>query len=1343
MMSIWSIDGVSEFPLTQPMVGQYEFFKTFKNFLKIMKSFGKATIFPLVALWGVGKSRIGFQFTSEILGMDKGWIVNDDGETKKVRMFKPNFGDNILPLYIRYSQMCHEDLMGDDWVAFGIYTALSFLSRAPETSIQGKIVNELQNNLRPMGFSEDKLKEILQVNKLNVDDLLSDSRQLDKIVRSAVDYIKKFGISHFLIICDELETKGELAKYGLDEDKELISRLDGHAINVITNAIKHEDPRKKYPEATFLLLCSTAIGDSINAIGALDRRTELYVMDMNPFSDISDFKNHLQKEKMIPEYPEGIVEAAYAISGGNFGWFNVIMAQIDLILEDEPGKEVGEIFLKALEVSSRFQDRLIDISAFDYINCEEMHKPLVKSLILRQLPAEKEELPEDKLSILLNLRAEDGGILFKEFYCIKLSKDGIGRYLNGCGFKRETGDLFFTDTGIKFDLDKLLKSLKTFSVNVKQNEYLIGKDEETFLDQIRMVYPVEDIEDSGKYIFQFIQEEVTTQDIQDADFVGPSFAYLAKIDKRYQAVDEEWGFVNNREKNKTIEKQLKDIKKNKKDEVKRILQGAARVLEIKYPETEASNFEGVEYIQTNVEEFSFLEVHPDRLVSILWGKDEEKVARFFNKRPFKEGVHPIFIISDTLISESFINKLKKDYPNIGKCIIQLNITRFHKDILEAIALPKTDLDIRESAGELTSKFREKIRRLRDRFYVESKKWFKEADENGWVLRPIIYKKSWKKNEICILAEAFKKMLLFGASFSEIGTGVDNKKRLKEADYEDLKLIIKRCLPGKVNQDKYGQTGLFLKATDTYDISIPSCMPRMISFFGIGRKSKKDFLKGFFFSAIKEIKPAKIFEQWNLFLSNLSLMRNDEGFLDILRKENLQDKYTLASSWLMNDCKNEIKELKKIIDGPYLTILNNQIPKYEHNLKQANSIKDGVNLALLKKNENRKKNWQKSLKNIDDFYELCQAIYDPDQWKQSNYNANIIKTLKIDDASLPLWYRIKHIKLFIEYIKKLKDPASEKLKNKIDEVKKSADYKGHQLPVSPVTNILNIYCNELEFATDSEKTKSLPTMSGFINTIVYKLLDGKYAEAVERLDTILGACGLELKEDDIIQWVESGINGKYSIILNSFKNIVKRYESLSGPECWIDYFKTAPEPIQKIQDISKLKDLITKVKTFVDVGLQQEIEDKEDELSGKHGEYLNFLETTLNEMESYAGQIEGYEKNTKNIAIKERNKLLVEPLIETLNKIRKNQKKDPFVYDKSKSVEGNDYEATKQLVNQFMDELKNEGINFFKNSEYAKKTSFDFFMEVVKKSGEINWSESSDERCELEQMNLIQTKVVLI
>ncbi|MFW6029694.1 MAG: hypothetical protein ACOCRO_05510, partial [Halanaerobiales bacterium] len=204
MKSVWSIDAVSEYPLSQPMVGQEKFYHYFKNFIDTINTTNMARIFPLIADWGIGKSRIGFELISEVIGKDKGWVVRgDNNNSKEVTLLKDNFENEILPIYISYNDMNHEDLGYDSWVAFGTYIALKGLANHDRRnsniqSFREKVASDLVNHLKPMGFSEDKLKNILRLNEYSEEDVL-DKSLVDEIINEAHEYFKDFGINHFMI----------------------------------------------------------------------------------------------------------------------------------------------------------------------------------------------------------------------------------------------------------------------------------------------------------------------------------------------------------------------------------------------------------------------------------------------------------------------------------------------------------------------------------------------------------------------------------------------------------------------------------------------------------------------------------------------------------------------------------------------------------------------------------------------------------------------------------------------------------------------------------------------------------------------------------------------------------------------------------------------------------------------------------------------------------------------------------------------------------------------------------------------------------------------------------------
>lgn len=297
--SIWLKDGVSTFPIVQPMVGQHEFYKAYQNFLSDIKEAPMSRIFTLIAKWGIGKSRIAYELISEVLGNDKGWTIrNSEGELQTVRLLKEDFGDRILPVYIRYEQMNEDYLYGENWVGYGAYISLSKLANdKPESTIQGNIIKHLQSNLLPLGFSPEKLGEIIEKGQHSPEKLLEDIQLLDKLVKDGMKYLSKFAIDHLHIIVDEVESEYELFQDGIYENsEERKKKLDGEAIKVITSAIKHEDSRSRHPNVSFLLLCSPAIGDQIRSLEALDRRGDKLEITQNSYADISDYIESLQKQ---------------------------------------------------------------------------------------------------------------------------------------------------------------------------------------------------------------------------------------------------------------------------------------------------------------------------------------------------------------------------------------------------------------------------------------------------------------------------------------------------------------------------------------------------------------------------------------------------------------------------------------------------------------------------------------------------------------------------------------------------------------------------------------------------------------------------------------------------------------------------------------------------------------------------------------------------------------------------------------------------------------------------------------------------------------------------------------
>jgi len=1341
-MSTWSINGTSEFPLTQPMVGQKEFYNVFKSFIGTVKDAGMATIFPVIGKWGIGKSRIGFEVISEAIGIDKGWIISEDGETKKVRVLKENFEDGILPIYIRYSQMLHQDLTSDNWVAYGTYTALSYLAQEPDSSMQGRVIEELQNALLPFGFKKEKLKTILKIGEVHQDDLLLDMRGLDAMVREAMDYLKKCGIDHLLIVCEEVETAGEIAKYGLEKDKENINKVDGEAIKVISSAIKHEDTRKKYPNISFMLLCSPVIGYHIKGIGALERRIPICELKNNSFADIADFMNELKKDGKMNSYPEGLVEAAYTIAGGNFGWLNVIMAEVDYRIAGKKDVETGEVLEDLLNTSSRFQNSLIDKAAFDYISCKEKYRPIIKSALLMQLPVRKSKYEEDQIEAMMQAKASDGTKLFKEFYVVKLKKDSLGEQLHNVGYRRLQGNQFANAFGASFDLEVLLKNLKMYSLHVEEHEYIIGAEEETFLDQIRMLCPEEGVEEAAKYIFEFIKQKVEEEGIVPT-YIGPNFAYLYQLNKRYRIDKGEFSYLTDGEKNQELEEYIEEMKKDKEGEVLRILTGAIRALEINYNEIETFQLAGMTCIRTIVEEGPWLTVNPNNIVTIVWGKDEEKLYQGLqDRRLLDKGVHPIYVLSDTPIDET-IEKVKRDFKEVGKCLIPLQISRLQKDILEVMSISKDMVDFRDSANQIGIVYREKIRKLNDFFIHGARKWFEEIDEKGYILRPIIYKSQWDYKQIGLLAKAFKIMLVNNATIEQLGS--DPSIKLDDGEYQDFLSIMRNVHIGTIMEKKgFKNTGIFVNDSSS-DVDIPKAFIHFLSFIGFKNRSLRDFESKFFFSGFDKVKPKKIIEQWIEFFIALKLIYKADGFIKRVNNNDLNERYEKVKHWFEKDYVDEKNELRKTIKGPYFDALEEQTDKYKDKLEYAKKYMEKIHLdSLTSFIDEPLDTWSNVLSNLDEFYNLVEYIYDEEGWKSYNtFSSNIIKTLRIDNIDEKLWYRIKHIKLFHEYINEIQDPTSSMINEMIETIKKTNEYRGIEFPIIPFTNILKRYSEELKYASDYKgltNSRYKPTVKE-TETIPYNLRLAEYSKALERLDQILSECGIEGKVTAEFRWSDDkGVMGEYKSILRNFKEIVDFYlDKMPEAKRWAGYFNDAPDDLKNMVEVKNLNNYIETLEIFCNGGLVEEIDNKEEELERNPLDFLSHYKKIIAEMRQYIGLIEGEKSNVMGKAKEERNKLYDNDLISTVNCIRRAQGKEVVGLNLASYPSEKTYGLSKKVIEEKMKDLLQEGREFFQ----GKKTTFEFFKNVVKKDGAIDWNDCDEEKRELEAMKLIKTEVVVL
>ena len=311
----------------------------------------------------------------------------------------------------------------------------------------------------------------------DIQSLYEEKNLLTRLVKQAFEYLQTFGIKHVLLVLDELETIAEAASFGLEDDD--TKRLDGQAIRLIGRAIKEEDHRKNFPWLRYVALCSPLLGQQMREVKSNARRFELVQLEHNAFADVSDYVKRLNADrKLRHDYPSGLVEAAYTMSGSNFGWFNVIMSNVDSVLDEltRAGKTIpsnGELFDILVHKSGRISDHVLDHHAIEGINT--LNRDLLaeaRALLFGQLPVALSDCSA-LTRTLLDHQNEDNEPVARLYRKVQWDPLECRQALKDYKFIREKEEWTYPSVEQPLSLSALLQNLQTFAINEAENDSLL------------------------------------------------------------------------------------------------------------------------------------------------------------------------------------------------------------------------------------------------------------------------------------------------------------------------------------------------------------------------------------------------------------------------------------------------------------------------------------------------------------------------------------------------------------------------------------------------------------------------------------------------------------------------------------------------------------------------------------------------------------------------------------------------------------------------------------------------------------------------------------------------------
>jgi len=1086
--------GVSGYPLTHPIVGQTRFHDTFRHFIHLVDEEHErfAHVFAVVAQWGVGKSRLAYELIAQINGSSRGWYVRDEGgELHRADLFYDNADrEQYLGLYIRYSQIAVEYHNVDNWFGYGLYKALLPLARAEfDGSIQGQVAREAYDRLLVLGFDEKKLARALEVDKTHSDEqLYLDENLVTRLCQNAYDYLSKFGIKYLLIALDELETAGEASTYGLETED--IKRLDGRAIKLIGKAIKEEDPRRKLPWLRYVALCSPAIGDELRDIQSTARRFEMVELAANTFSDVSDFVRTLRDQgRLETDYPPGLVEAAYAMSAGNFGWFNVIMANVDEVLQKpytrgERPTTVGDIFAEALRGSSRMREYVLDQQAVQELKLERKYVPAARELLYGQLPVSLDAWPEEQRRALLAAHNEFDEPVAMLFQRVEWDEQVAAQALRAAKFVRDKGVWCLGGIDQPLDLRQLLANLGTYAIHAGggtqarggRHVLLLPLRIRDFVELVAMLYPHPAAEDAARALWR---GQVSSDEVEaaQATHFGPSIAMLGRLDLRYRKQSHNALIFRETDKSTAHELAMAARKGGSEDDrALFVLTGAMRALDENWEyDPVGARIKDVPAIVTapargrgqgGLLRLEALMLHPDRRLILAWVRNDRELERLCDRAAEQwgdEGRTPVIAFTSSVgLMDKFNNPPSDRLRNARSFLLLHQLSAGEEFVLQQVGLPSAEYSGFKPTPQLfTTAFANRLQTLVRPLKEAIHRWRRDLDAMGRIAWPLRSAGPLKDSDRDILLRGWRQLMVEEPEPRPL-VKLDEKSAVKVEEL--LSVLGKTGITPKARNTGYDETeraGLFSTLDEAAEPRFPVFLCGLLEFLLDNPDrhhwslavARKEWFWGYLWEGARE---AETFQQWMALICELGFARESSGgrsrsdkTYQLVSLKEWQGRSQEAWNWLRQDYPKVIARMEEVF-GPgkvnefFGPLDSAKVGTKTRDARSRLEGADAILQALVIEEGNRQRNQAPDdrIRTLVDCarkrFEVSErigAVYDP-RYKTLSPDENL-RVLEFEDNTLSLWERIGRARHFAEYVLKARERINRRIEAIQEEMRQAA------------------------------------------------------------------------------------------------------------------------------------------------------------------------------------------------------------------------------------------------------------------------------------------------------------------
>ncbi|MBT0719847.1 hypothetical protein HGT70_00915 [Rosenbergiella collisarenosi] len=1239
----WAATGVSDYPPRDPLVGQSRFFKRFQTFLHTVDHDDDrfAHVFAIEAEWGRGKSRLGHELVAQINDCSRGWFVRDEqGQLYNKQLFNRNTQDKYLALYIRYSQVASDYQNSDNWFAFGLYQAL--LPLATQTfdgSIQSEIAKQAYERLMPLGFKAKRLADALQLNaNHSEEDLYTDQRLVVGLVQAAYQELKRFGVQYMLVVLDELETVAEAATFGLEDEQD--KRLDGQAIRLIGKAIKEEDPRRKLPWLRYVALCSPLLGQQLREIQSVARRFELVELEHNAFADVSDYVASLLKDgKLGFNYPAGLVEAAYAMSGANFGWFNVIMANVDAVLSQyqQAGrtiKDVGDLFEAVLAGSGRVARHVLDKGAIEGIQTRDQALLIeCRSLLYGQLPMRLTEVGH--AAELLALKNEDLEPIAAHYHKLSIDRLQCRQALEQAKFRRDKDEWYYPAVDQALSLETLLDNLRTFSIKEQaassdKSAALLPLSKGEFKYLLSLLYDHPAIEFAADALWHKLVGETTELDASEATHIGPSVAMLLRLDLRYRNAQQNSLIFKDPAMGDAHEQAMSELSKqsSQKPLIKALARvtGFVRLLDNNwtYDENLLSNKAGSDDAplailteprgrQGGLLTLDGFKLHPEGKALFAWVSNLTELNNlhtFAANHSRQNGRMPVLALTASAHLMEQYSRL--DESNALRDAILLHyVNPSEADQLERIGLSLAACQLHGvnlTADSFTAKFKNKLHALTTFATDAIHKWRQRLQQRGLIAWPLKVEGKLSPNDRDLL---FKGWYQLAIAHPELNDILDLQQQHSVPVNELSSLLDKLKVPGSYIAKGYTadeHAGLFTELNNVQrsQAQIPLFLPRIAHPNKKHKWAFEDFKEQFYFGYVAgtSITAKGVFNDWMWWCGQLNLLTltnptEKQAIWKYYPRSRLENAISEAQNWFSGNDMGSYAANVEVMSRVYgYARINEMFAPLGTNKLGFVTVEAKEQLGKAQSLFNELKQQEEQLADMaetDDTQVLAGLILKRAEVlervakvKPLNSSKPMLKDahiLSLEDKTTSLYQRIEQACLFAEFVERSAERINNRLADLIIDV---------ETECAPLTNFpKRLYTNTLRtighildgaLKDDTSSATGQKEQQADSDTLLHYLRKLDLGKAQDKLSALAQEVGVNLHSEQQLPIAE--IQGH---ILSSYRNCKERFGKLVNNlaeqnlcaqqlQKWLN---SATAEYEYADDIAELPKLVMKLQLIED------------------------------------------------------------------------------------------------------------------------------------------------------------------